>query len=142
MKNRVAISEDFEELVAIRLRAMKAILEKMGRFDKIRATERFRKSFVPEQTTLLIKKGNIIGFYMLSIDNRRLFLHHLYIDPGFQGNGEGTKLLNQVKQIAQEQNKTIELEALKQSRSNAFYCTHKFIKVDESEFDNLYRSKG
>ena len=69
MKNRVATSEDFEDLVAIRLRAMKASLEKLGRFDKIRATERFRKSFVSEQTTLLIKKGNIIGFYMFSINS-------------------------------------------------------------------------
>jgi ribosomal protein S18 acetylase RimI-like enzyme len=142
MEIRNAKNDDFEKLVDIRIRAMKPSLEKVGRFDKTRATERFRKSFIPEQTILVVENEKIQGFYIITLENKRLFLNHLYIDPEFQGNGIGRKLLEQVMDIARESGKSIELEALKESRSNSFYCTNGFIKIGESEFDNLYRWKG
>lgn len=139
MENRSARNEDFDKLVDIRIRAMKPSLERVSRFDKTRATERFRKSYIPEQTTVLLQGEEILGFYMITLDDKKLFLNHLYIDPKYQGNGIGTKLLNQVKNIAKENKKALELEALKESRSNSFYSANGFIKISESEFDNLYR---
>jgi len=142
MKNRNARSKDFEKLVEIRIRAMKPSLEKVGRFDKTRATERFRKSFLPEKTTIAFDGKDILGFYMITLDDKILFLNHLYIDPKFQGKGIGTALLKQVKNIAVENNMSIELEALKESKSNSFYVSNGFTKVGESEFDNIYRWEG
>ncbi|WP_408020229.1 GNAT family N-acetyltransferase [Spirochaeta lutea] len=106
-----------------------------------RATERFRNSFIPEQTTVVMRGEEILGFYMVTLGEQKLFLNHLYIDPKFQGRGIGTKLLNHAKQIALVNNTGIELEALKERRSNSFYSSNGFVKIGESEFDNLYRWK-
>ena len=139
MIKRIAKTEDFDELVNIRIRAMKPSLEKIGRFDKTRATERFRKSFLPELTTVFVEDEKILGFYMLTIEKDRIFLNHLYIDVIYQGCGIGTNLLNEIKEIARKKNMVIELEALKESPSNSFYLSNGFIKIGESDFDNAYQ---
>ncbi|MDC7125443.1 MAG: GNAT family N-acetyltransferase [Spirochaetales bacterium] len=138
MKNRKAKTEDFDKLIDIRIRAMKPSLEKVGRFDKNRATERFRNSFIPEKTIIATKKDEILGFYMITMCEEHIFLNHLYVEPKFQNNGIGKMLLEQIKEIAIEHNKSIELEALKQSLANDFYCKNGFKKIGESDFDNLY----
>ena len=137
MEYRKAIEDDFDMLVALRIRAMKPSLEKIGRFDVTRATERFRKSFIPDQTTIALKDGELFGFYMVIERDDELFLNHLYIDPQYQGKRIGTKLLNQVKDMARSSNKGIKLEALKESRSNSFYVSNGFIKIGESEWEGV-----
>ena len=44
---------DFEALVSIRIDAMRESLERMGRFDPVRARERFREGFSPNSLAIL-----------------------------------------------------------------------------------------
>lgn len=133
-----AKNEDFEQLVAIRIKAMQPSLERVGRFDLNRARKRFLKSFNPKNTIIAREKEVIVGFYMISEADNEMFLNHLYVDPAFQGSGIGSKFINKVKDLAADRKKEIKLEALKESRSNSFYISHGFIKINESEFDNIY----
>lgn len=136
-----AKEEDFEKLLELRIRAMRPSLERIGRFDPLRARNRFRNSFLPEQTTLIKEEDRLLGFYMVS-EGEELFLNHLYIDPSCQASGLGSLIMGRIQERASREGKSIRLEALKESRANRFYLSRGFIKVDEGEFDNIYLWKA
>jgi len=134
---------DFEEMVAIRLEALRESLERLGRFDPVRARERLAAGFAPEHMRHIVADGQRVGFITLRPASepapRVLQLDHLYIRPGFQSNGMGAWALDWAKSQAQRQDADITLSALKQSAANRFYLRHGFVQVGESEFDLDYR---
>jgi len=91
-----AQADDFETLVAIRIESMRASLEQIGRFDPVRARERFRLGFVPAYTRHIIVAGIKVGFVVLKPQDDGLLLDHLYIKPSAQGQGIGAAVLAQV----------------------------------------------
>lgn len=76
---------------------------------------------------------------MMSERKGGLFLNHFYVDPDFQGQGLGARLMERVKEEAARKGVSLDLEALKESRANAFYLSQGFVKTGESDFDNEYR---
>lgn len=118
---------------------MKESLENIGRFDPQRARERLVENFRPEDTTLVIADGKVIGFYATLQQEYALKLEHFYIDPAYQGQGIGRIALDRVKGKAQENSQEIILLALKGSKANLFYTRNGFIQYGEAAFDNLYR---
>lgn len=76
--------DDFEELLALRIAAMRESLEAVGRFNPERARERLRKSFYPEHTAFIAFDGQRIGFYTFRpADGGGFQLDHLYVHPTF-----------------------------------------------------------
>ena len=133
-----ASQSDFEELVAIRIDAMRESLERLGRFDPARARERFAAAFVPEQTRFIEVHGKRVGFVVTKPRPDHLLLDHLYIMPGQQGAGIGSQVLLRVFEEAQSLGLGVKVGALKQSDSNRFYQRHGFVLVEQGEFDNYY----
>ena len=129
---------DFEELVALRIEAMRESLERIGRYDPIRARERFRYGFSPEYTRQILVEEQRIGFVVLKPVEGALLLDHLYICPGFQGRGIGSIVLAQLFREADALSLPIRVGALRESEANRFYVKHGFQKMDEEEFDIYY----
>ncbi|MDU8607987.1 GNAT family N-acetyltransferase [Pseudomonas syringae group sp. 247E2] len=130
--------EDFETLVAIRIEAMRESLERVGRFDPVRARERFREGFSAPCTHYIQVAGSKVGFMVVKPTNDGLLLDHLYIKPAFQGQGIGSAVLRQVFAQADATASTVRVGALKDSDSNRFYIRHGFQLVESGEFDNYY----
>ena len=85
-----AVSEaDFEDLLALRIAAMRESLERLGRFDPERARSRLRATFRPEYTRAIELEGKRVGFYALRPDGDGLRLDHLYLHPSSQARGLG-----------------------------------------------------
>ncbi|AVB23281.1 GNAT family N-acetyltransferase [Pseudomonas avellanae] len=101
--------EDFEALVALRIEAMRESLERVGRFDPVRARERFREGFSAPDTRYIEVAGNRVGFVVV-------------------------KALAEADAAAS----TLRVGALKESDSNRFYLRHGFQLVESGEFDNYY----
>ena len=79
-----AVSEaDFEDLLALRIAAMRESLERLGRFDPERA-QPARATFRPEYTRAIELEGKRVGFYALRPDGDGLRLDHLYLHPSSQ----------------------------------------------------------
>ncbi|HYD81263.1 MAG TPA: GNAT family N-acetyltransferase [Paucimonas sp.] len=134
-----AVAEsDFEQLLALRIEAMRESLERIGRFDPDRARERFRGSFSPQHTRRIAVAGKHVGFVAVRPVDGDLLLDHLYIRPGFQGRGIGTAVLERIFEEADERGLPIRVGALKGSDSNRFYARHGFRKVAEEEWDIRY----
>jgi ribosomal protein S18 acetylase RimI-like enzyme len=133
----VAQPSDFEALVAIRIEAMCESLERIGRFDPVRARERFREGFRAEFTRHIEVSGQRVGFVVVKPDDGWL-LDHLYIKPNAQGAGIGSIVLRHIFMEADAAAMTLPVGALRESASNRFYTRHGFQFVESSEFDNYY----
>lgn len=131
-------AEDFAELAEIRIAAMRASLERVGRFDPARARERLRSTFVPERTWFIVQDGVRIGFYATRDSPEGLWLDHLYLQPEAQGRGVGSRVLRRMLAAADERQIPVRVGALKQSDANRFYRRHGFVFVDAGEWDNYY----
>ena len=131
-------ADDFEQLVTLRIAAMRESLERLGRFDHDRARERLRNSFYPEHTWLILADDQAVGFYTLRPAADALSLDHLYIHPDYQSQGIGSVVLSRIVSEAEQLGLPIRLNALRQSASNRFYQRHGFTATHEDEFDVYY----
>ena len=129
---------DFEDLLALRIEAMRESLERLGRFDPQRARSRLRSTFQPEHTWSIELDGQRIGFYALRPEGDGLRLDHLYIRPALQGGGLGGQVMRMILQEADRQGLPVRLGALRDSDSNRFYRRHGFVQTGESEWDIDY----
>ena len=133
-----AQASDLEALVALRIEAMRESLERIGRFDPVRARERFVAGFVPECTRHIVAGGERVGLVVLKPQWNGLLLDHLYIRPGFQGQGIGAAVLAMVFAEADARAQPLRVGALAGSDSNRFYLRHGFRLVEHGEVDNRY----
>jgi GNAT superfamily N-acetyltransferase len=138
-----AVPSDAQELAMLRIAAMRDSLERIGRFDPVRARDRFLSGFDPALTMHIEADGIRIGFFVVKPYPGGLLLDHLYIHPDHQGLGVGEAVLRHVFAQADQLGCEVRVGALRGSDSNRFYLRHGFVQVEESEFDIYYlRSAG
>ena len=130
--------EDFEDLLLLRIEAMRDSLERIGRFDPVRARERFRFSFSAAHTRHIFADDKWVGFVAVKPIEEGLLLDHLYIRPAFQNRGIGARVLEQVFAQADSAGQALRVGALRESDSNRFYLRHGFVKINEDEWDIYY----
>jgi GNAT superfamily N-acetyltransferase len=133
-----ASADDFEALLALRLRAMRESLTRLGRYDESRARERLAAGFVPDCTHHIELNGQCVGFVVLKKLSHAYRLDHLYIDPPWQSRHLGSKVMRWVCSQADAELMPVELCALKESDANRFYLRWGFAKVGEGEWDYDY----
>jgi GNAT superfamily N-acetyltransferase len=133
-----ASAQDAEHLAALRVEAMRESLEQIGRFDPIRARQRFLSGFDPSLTHHIELAGARVGFVVVRPSEEGLLLDHLYVRPAHQNKGIGAAVLQQVFALARTQGCTVRVGALRGSRANEFYRRHGFIEVAQEEFDIYY----
>ncbi|MEX5553586.1 GNAT family N-acetyltransferase [Pseudomonas pergaminensis] len=133
-----AQQDDLDNLVAIRIEAMRESLERVGRFDPIRSRERFLSGFEARNTHYIEVLRERVGFVVVKHHHNELLLDHLYVRPSAQGSGIGSVVLTQIFKVADAVALPIRVGALRDSASNRFYIRHGFQFVESSEFDNYY----
>ncbi|AZY48314.1 GNAT family N-acetyltransferase [Bordetella avium] len=138
----LAQEADFDALAELRRAAMRPSLEALGRYDPARSRERLRASFDPALTRHIEADGERVGFFILDDRQPVWRLAHFYLHPDHSGRGIGSAVLAQLRSRARALGASIELTALRGSRSNAFYLAQGFEKVGESEWDVAYRYTG
>jgi len=133
-----ATAGDFEALLALRLRAMRESLERLGRYDEQRAREQLAEHFDPAHTQHIVVDGRRVGFLVLKTLSHAMRLNHFYIDPTEQRRGIGHRVLQWVCAEADRRQLPVELLALKGSAANRFYLRHGFVATGEGEWDVDY----
>jgi GNAT superfamily N-acetyltransferase len=134
-------SGDFEDMLAVRIDAMRPSLERVGRFDLARSRERLNAGFVVPFMHHIVLDGELrVGFVTLKPEGLdALRLDHLYLRTGFQGRGIGEWVMRWAKDQARAQRRDITLTALVQSDANRFYLRHGFVLEGEEGVDLHYR---
>lgn len=129
---------DFDELVALRIAAMRDSLERVGRFDPERARERLHKSFYPEHTEFVVLAAQRIGFYTFRPADDCFHLDHLYVHPSCQSRGVGSHVIRHLLFQSDARQMPVRVGALRDSPSNRFYQRHGFVQTAEDEWDIYY----
>ncbi|AKZ64485.1 hypothetical protein F506_19115 [Herbaspirillum hiltneri N3] len=129
---------DLEQLVGMRIVAMRESLERVGRFDARRARERFTSTFNPETCYRIVADGRTIGFFSLDRHPGVHTLRHLYIHPLWQGRGIGAQVLKRILADASRRGCPVNLAALRESDANRFYRDHGFEQTSEEDWDIFY----
>jgi GNAT superfamily N-acetyltransferase len=135
---RPAGDADAEELASLRVEAMRESLERVGRFDPVRARTRFLSSFSAAHTRHILRAGRPVGVVVIRPEGDALLLDHLYVHPSEQGNGIGSAVLHMLQAEATVASLPIHVGALKESRSNGFCIRHGFKPLAQGEWDNYY----
>jgi GNAT superfamily N-acetyltransferase len=132
---QAATADDFEALLALRLRAMRPSLEHLGRYDEPRIRDDLARSFDPASVHHIVVDGRRVGFISLKTLSHAMRLDHLYIDPAEQAHGHGHEVLDWVCEQADRTQLPVELCALKGSDAVRFYLRHGFALTGEGEWD-------
>lgn len=140
-EERNAVLSEGEILANIRVQSMKESLEAIGRFDPDTARNRFLSAFKSEETTVILVKSEIIGFYVIQNKEDSIYLAHLYLLPEYQNYGIGGKVIASIKSKGVEQKMKITVGALRGSKSNDFYMKNGFHKTHEDEWDLYYETR-
>jgi len=129
---------DLDDLVAVRFAAMRPSLERAGRFDPLRARERFTRNFVPAHTYHIECMGHRVGFVVLKPDQPIWLLEHLYVLPEHQDLGIGSATLRHLFAQADQVGRSLRVGALRGSDANRFYLRHGFKLERVDEWDIYY----
>jgi ribosomal protein S18 acetylase RimI-like enzyme len=130
-----ALGSDFEELLSLRIAAMRESLERIDRFDPIRARERFQSGFSALNTRHVLVDQVRVGFVVVKSEDDYILLDHLYIHPDYQSAGIGSAVVGNVIQEADAAGLPLHVCALRDSDANRFYQKHGFIFNAEEEWD-------
>jgi GNAT superfamily N-acetyltransferase len=129
---------EFEILHAIRMKAMKESLCRIGRYDPARSYNRFRSVFSACDTQYIVLNKEKVGFFAVKRTERDMHLEHLYLLPAAQGQGVGSAVLRWVFEEADASTSALHVTALRDSDANQFYKRHGFIFLSETEWDINY----
>ena len=126
---------DFEPLLSLSIRVLRADLERLGRFKPELRRERFRAAFHPATLSAIEVAGECVGCIGAEPHSDHLHIHAFYVQPEFQGCGLGAAVLAQV--TGQYARLPVRIEVLKGSAALGFWQWQGFRQSGEQEFDLL-----
>lgn len=132
-----ATDTHFERLLDLRLCVLREHLERLGNFDPVRASERFRNGFVAAHARLILVDGAFAGCVSLIPDAIGFALMHFYLEPTLQGSGVGGEVLRRLCAEADALDRAIHLAVLKESPARRFYERHGFVCTDGDAWDDF-----
>ncbi|MCA3312178.1 MAG: GNAT family N-acetyltransferase [Roseomonas sp.] len=126
---------DFEPLLSLSIRVLRADLERLGRFKPELRRERFRAIFKPATLSAIEVAGECVGCIGAEPHSDHLHIHAFYVQPAFQGCGLGAAVLARVTD--QYARLPVRIEVLKGSAALGFWQRQGFGQSGEEDFDLL-----
>ncbi|MFI6926693.1 GNAT family N-acetyltransferase [Nonomuraea spiralis] len=134
---RAARPEEVEAIAELRATVMRPDLERLGRYDEHRVRRRFRESFAPGHTSVILAGGGFGGCVTLRPAADGRWLEHFYLAPGLQGRGLGTAVLRTLLGRADADGVPVRLVVLRGSAAQRLYERHGFTVETEDPVDVL-----
>ncbi|MGW2615568.1 N-acetyltransferase family protein [Streptomyces sp. NPDC001500] len=132
---RAAAADDVEPVAEVRAAAMRADLERLGRYDEHRVRRRLRDAFVPAHTWIVELDGVLVGCVALRPAEDAHWLEHFYLAPRAQGRGIGAAVLREVVDSADDAGLRLRLDVLRGSAARRLYERHGFTLDREDAVD-------
>jgi GNAT superfamily N-acetyltransferase len=132
---RPVAEADFEPLLALSIRVLRADLERLGRFNPELRRERFRAIFKPATLSAIEVAGVCAGCIGAEPRSDHLHIHAFYVQPESQGCGLGGAVLAEV--TGRYPGLPVRIEVLKGSAALGFWQRQGFCQSGEEDFDLL-----
>jgi N-acetylglutamate synthase-like GNAT family acetyltransferase len=133
---RPAGEEDFEPLLDLSVRVLRADLERLDRFMLSRRRARMRAVFDAGELRVIEQDGQRAGCIGLACGANHLVLHSVYLEPALQGRGLGAAAVAAALDGAPAL--PVRIEVLRDSRAHRFWERLGFLRVGEDGVDWLY----
>jgi len=127
---------DFEPLLDLSIRVLRADLDRVGRFDLDRRRSRMRAGFDPATLSAIECDGRLVGCIAAMPEADHVEIHSFYLDPAVQGRGLGAAVFAAV--AARHPRLTLRIEVLKGAAVHRFWEKQGFVRTGEQAFDWLY----
>ena len=131
---RPAVELDAQWIAELRAVALRADLERLGRFDPIRVRQRFLAAFEPAVTKVVLVNGREAGSIAVRPDAGSLWIEHFYLAADLQGTGVGSRVLRHLLTDHGSQH-TFRLNVLQGSRARSLYERNGFVVEREDPID-------
>jgi GNAT superfamily N-acetyltransferase len=132
---RQATAADVEEVAELRALAMRADLERLGRYDPHWVRQRLRNHFAPDHTWVIEADGVFAGCVALRPAEDAHWLEHFYLAPGFQGRGIGSAVLRELLERCDRGGWRVRLQVLQGSPARRLYERYGFAVETEDPVD-------
>ncbi|WP_405767738.1 GNAT family N-acetyltransferase [Streptomyces sp. NBC_00080] len=132
---RPATADDVEAVAEVRAVAMRADLERLGRYDEHRVRQRLRDGFIPAHTRIIEVNGALAGCVALRPAVDAHWLEHFYLAPHAQGRGIGTAVLRELVETADRSALRLRVDVLQGSPARRLYERHGFTLEEEDAVD-------
>ncbi|MBC9726046.1 GNAT family N-acetyltransferase [Streptomyces sp. TRM68367] len=135
---RPASAADVEAVAELRAVALRADLERLGRYDERRVRQRLRDGFAPAHTWLIEVAGALAGCVALrpsQVVHGTCWLEHFYLEPGLQGRGIGSAVLDLLLERCDHEGVPVRLNVLRGSPARRLYERHGFRAETEDPVD-------
>ena len=133
---RPAVETDFEPLLDLSVRVLRADLERLGRFLPERRRARMRAVFDAGELRVIEHDGARVGCIGVAVAVDHIALHSVYVEPSVQGRGIGAAAV--AAALAGAPDLPIRIEVLRESPAHRFWERLGFAKVGEEGVDWLY----
>ncbi len=134
---RPAAEADFQPMLALSIRVMRAHLERIGRYDPDRRRARMRKQFDVGILQVIEADGAMIGCVGVEAGGEAVEIHSLFLEPAVQGRGLGQAVFRTIQ--ASHPGRPFHIEVLKESPARRFWERLGFTVVGEQPFDWVLR---
>ncbi|MEU8209635.1 GNAT family N-acetyltransferase [Micromonospora sp. NPDC049044] len=132
---RPASVADVEAVAELRAVALRADLERLGRYDDKRVRQRLRDGFAAAYTWVVEVDGAFAGCVALRPDEDAHWLEHFYLVPQLQGSGIGTAVLRELLDRCDSDGTLVQLNVLRGSPARRLYERHGFTLDTEDPVD-------
>lgn len=133
---RPATEADFEPLLDLSVRVLRADLERLDRFLLSRRRARMRAVFDTGDLRVIEQDGARIGCIGVAPAADHIALHSVYVEPAQQGRGLGAAAV--AAALAGLSDLPIRIEVLRESSAHRFWERLGFVRVGEEGVDWLY----
>jgi GNAT superfamily N-acetyltransferase len=132
---RPATTADVEAVAEVRALALRADLERLGRYDAQRVRQRLRDGFDPAHTWVIEVGGAFAGCVALRPAADCHWLEHFYLAPERQGDGIGSGVLRTLLERCDRDGAVVRLNVLRGSPARRLYERHGFTVEAEEPVD-------
>ncbi|PWS37157.1 GNAT family N-acetyltransferase [Falsiroseomonas bella] len=130
---RPATEAEFEFILDLSIRTMRAHLERIGRYDPERRRARMRQHLEAGSLRLIERDGVVLGCVGLYDHGARMELHSFFVEPALQGRGLGAEIFAALR--AAHPGRGWWIEVLKESPARRFWEREGFVLTGEAPFD-------
>ena len=137
---RPSAENDFVFLCQLRKLALFEAVEKVFGWNETIQKEICRREWEEARPDIIEISGQKAGSYLVQINSDHIYLGRFYLLPKFQGQGIGSKILNEVLAISERENLPIKLCYLQGNRVGRLYMRLGFkIISEDTEFVHMIR---
>lgn len=109
------------------------VVRQFGNWDEKAQDDFFNSAWKGSKHEIIYTNGKPCGYFSMDESDDSITLHELVLLPEFQGQGIGSKILNEVIEIAKAKNIPARLQVLKENKAAELYRKLGFKQTGETE---------